>query len=78
MTSSKFGSADPTAVIAPNWSSPMLMADNRYFNVEYSDSDIDPSAIGFHLPRFDETPQGSATQHPFIDLTNPEGVNESA
>ena len=75
MTSSKFGSADPTVVIAANWSSPMLLADNKYFNVEYSNSDIDPSAPSFRLPKFDET---IGSSQPCIDLTNPEGVNESA
>lgn len=52
----------------------MLLADNKYFNVEYSDSNIDPSTSGFRLPKFDETIGGS---QPFIDLTNPEGIDES-
>ena len=77
MTTRIFGSVEPNAQEEDQgWTSPVLMADNRFFNVEYSASTtIDPSNINFHLPRFDETINGSK---PFIDLADPEGVNESA
>lgn len=83
MTSSKFGSVDPQEVIVANWQSPRLMTDNKYFNVEYSNSEeiIDPqTGAPKVLPKFDATIAGvvPSRNQPFIDPTDPEGVDEVA
>jgi len=51
------------------------MADSKYFNVEYSASDTFTTP----LPKFDEYLPGviSGKDYPFIDNTNPEGVDEA-
>lgn len=75
MTSSKFGSADPSVVVTPNWSSPALLADNRFFNIEYSAS----ASFTTPLPKFDAYLPGvvSGKDYPFIDNTNSEGIDEA-
>ena len=77
MATRVFGSIEENAEEEDQgWTSPQLMSDNKFFNVEYSASTtIDPSVVSFHLPRFDETINNT---QPFIDLSDPEGVNESA
>lgn len=71
MTSRLFGSMEEIAQ-ETDWASPMLIADNRFFNVEYSAStDINPLDPNHPLPTF-------SSNNAFIDLTNPEGVNENA
>lgn len=51
------------------------MADNKFFNVEYSASDTFTTP----LPKFDAYLPGvvSGKDYPFIDNTNPEGVDEA-
>lgn len=71
MTSRLFGSMEEDAQ-ETDWASPILMADNRFFNVEYSAStDINPLDPNHPLPTF-------SSNNAFIDLTNPEGINENA
>ena len=58
------------------------MADNKYFNVEYSNSEeiIDPNTgAPKALPKFDATIAGvyPGRTQPFIDPTDPEGVDEA-
>jgi len=74
MTTKQFGSIDPDAEEQDqSWESPRIISDNKFFNVEYSNSDI--VTISTRLPRFDERINN---EYPFIDNNDPEGVNESA
>lgn len=74
MASRIFGSVDPNAQSEDQgWTSPTLIADSKYFNVEYSASNFLTESVV--LPEFDATINGT---NPFIDDTNEEGVNESA
>lgn len=74
MTTRQFGSIDPDHEEQDQgWESPRLMADSRFYNIEYSASDT--VTLSTRLPRFDERINNS---YPFIDDNDPEGVNESA
>ena len=74
MTTKQFGSIDPDAEEQDqSWESPRIISDNKFFNVEYSNSDV--VTISTRLPRFDERINN---EYPFIDNNDPEGVNESA
>lgn len=65
-----FGNVDPNNIVIPDWSSPVKLADNKFFNVEYSDFDL-IDGVNTILPTFDSDPS-------FIDPTASEGVNEGA
>ena len=73
MASRIFGSVDPNAQDEDQgWTSPSLLADNKFFNVEYSASPYITEDVV--LPRFDAAINNT---RPFIDDSNEEGVDET-
>ncbi|MBQ8132508.1 MAG: hypothetical protein IJ193_08460 [Bacilli bacterium] len=77
MTTRLFGSIDPDAELQDQgWSSPTLVTDNKYFQVEYSGTTtINPNDGNFRLPRLDEEIEDDT---PFLDPNNEtEGIDEA-
>lgn len=74
MTTRIFGSVDPDAELQDTgWTSPTLISDNKYFQVEYSASSVVNENT--ELPKFDDQINNT---YPFINKNDPEGVDESA